>query len=479
VKRLLLACILLIGLGTPAWADFQAGRDAYERGEFAAALGIWRPLAKDGDARAQHWLGFAYAKGRGVAKDYARAATWFAKAAKHGHAQSQKFLGDLFRRGRGVTKNLSAARKWYQVAADQGQKDDKKALARLKRAPGPSGTEPIQVVHNGVQLIAFPPKADVKRDIELVASDVASDRIRVGLDYILDRSPFSTAASETLKKAGFVQIYYDPNFRSRAAGSLTIAVFLPEFYKAGSKDPNDRRFVVKIGPNGIKWPTDELAAIIVHELVGHGMQQFKGRWEKVRNLDLECEAYLYQEKFYQDIGIDKEKREVVGFRKALETHFCTEFKAYMRRRDASLMKMWDVLDPDVPKLLAIFEDYTDHLGATGVAAKAIGTARDQQRKAFAKLLKKAESEGDAVMQYKIGIHSREGVGTGRDPGESVRWLTLAARQGHASAQLETGVAYETGRGVAKDLGAARRWYVKAAKQGNKQAQDHVARLASQ
>ena len=229
------------------------------------------------------------------------------------------------------------------------------------------------------------------------------DRVKQGLDFILGRSPFSSAVIKILKQNGYVQIYYDPNFRSRAAGALTIAVFLPKFYKHGATDPNDKRFVVKIGPNGIKWPTDELAAILVHELVGHGMQQFKGRWGNVRNLDLECEAYLYQEKFYQDIGIDKQKREVVGFRKSMETHFCSEFKTYMRGRDASLMAMWDILDPDVPKLLAIFEDYTEYLRESGVAGKAIGAARVQQRKAFAKLLKSAEAKGDAAMQFRIGI----------------------------------------------------------------------------
>jgi TPR repeat protein len=83
------------------------------------------------------------------------------------------------------------------------------------------------------------------------------------------------------------------------------------------------------------------------------------------------------------------------------------------------------------------------------------------------------------MQFRIGIHFREGVGTGRDLAQSVRWLTQAARQGHAPAQLQLGLAYETGRGVARDLDAAKRWYGASAKQGNKQAKENVARLNKQ
>ncbi len=53
MKRVALAVALLIGLATPSQADFQAGVAAHERGDYATALRLFRPLAEEGDADAQ------------------------------------------------------------------------------------------------------------------------------------------------------------------------------------------------------------------------------------------------------------------------------------------------------------------------------------------------------------------------------------------------------------------------------------------
>jgi TPR repeat protein len=62
-----LSVILLLLFSTTCWsADFQKGRDAYKRGDYATALKEWTPLAEQGDAEAQFNLGSMYEKGRGV-----------------------------------------------------------------------------------------------------------------------------------------------------------------------------------------------------------------------------------------------------------------------------------------------------------------------------------------------------------------------------------------------------------------------------
>ncbi len=53
----------IVCLAAPAWADFQAGVDAYELGDYATALHEWRPLADRGVAEAQYNLGVLYARG--------------------------------------------------------------------------------------------------------------------------------------------------------------------------------------------------------------------------------------------------------------------------------------------------------------------------------------------------------------------------------------------------------------------------------
>src|SRR5216684_1314717 len=57
------------------------GLDAYRNHDYAAALRYWRPLADEGDATAQGYLGMLYVNGRGVPQDYVQALMWFSLAA--------------------------------------------------------------------------------------------------------------------------------------------------------------------------------------------------------------------------------------------------------------------------------------------------------------------------------------------------------------------------------------------------------------
>jgi TPR repeat protein len=111
----------IICLTMPAWADFQAGMDANNRGDYATALREWRPLAEQGDALAQYNLGVLYRKGRGVPQDDVQARQWYEKAAAQGQAKAQYNLGTLFLNGGGVPKDYQQALRWFRMAADQGE----------------------------------------------------------------------------------------------------------------------------------------------------------------------------------------------------------------------------------------------------------------------------------------------------------------------------------------------------------------------
>ena len=86
LRSALAALALLAALLAPAAfaAEFGEGKKAMNRGDYAAALEIWRPLAEKGDADAQYNLGHLYRQGLGVPKDLAQAAWWYAKAAGRG-----------------------------------------------------------------------------------------------------------------------------------------------------------------------------------------------------------------------------------------------------------------------------------------------------------------------------------------------------------------------------------------------------------
>jgi TPR repeat protein len=76
-----------------AWED---GAAAYRAGDYHKAVRLWKPLAGQGDVRAQAQLGGMYLTGKGVPKDDFKAVHWFTKAAKQGHAGAQFRLGLMY-----------------------------------------------------------------------------------------------------------------------------------------------------------------------------------------------------------------------------------------------------------------------------------------------------------------------------------------------------------------------------------------------
>ncbi len=85
----------IVSLAVPAWANYSAGMSVYNRGDYATALREWRPLAEQGDARAQYNLGLMYYNGQGVGHNYVTARQWYEKAAAQGVAQAQFNLASL------------------------------------------------------------------------------------------------------------------------------------------------------------------------------------------------------------------------------------------------------------------------------------------------------------------------------------------------------------------------------------------------
>lgn len=86
-----------------------------------AALKEFRPLAAQGDARAQFELGYMYERGKGVPQDYVEAASWFHKSAAQGNASAQFYLGQMYDIGKGVHQSYQEAASWYRKSAEQGE----------------------------------------------------------------------------------------------------------------------------------------------------------------------------------------------------------------------------------------------------------------------------------------------------------------------------------------------------------------------
>ena len=90
---------------------------AFDRANYATALKVWLPLAKDGDAAAQTYVGEIFEKGLGVPPDHAAAAEWYRRAADSGSSRAAINLGALYEQGLGVPKDVAQALNWYRRAA--------------------------------------------------------------------------------------------------------------------------------------------------------------------------------------------------------------------------------------------------------------------------------------------------------------------------------------------------------------------------
>jgi TPR repeat protein len=123
-RSLALSVVVALSLHAQAIAGpFEDATAAYQRGDFAMALELTRPLAEQGDVRAQFNLATIYYNGRGVKQDHAEAAKWFREAAEQGDIQAQRYLGFMYANGQGVARDDREAVKWYGLAAEQGDAD--------------------------------------------------------------------------------------------------------------------------------------------------------------------------------------------------------------------------------------------------------------------------------------------------------------------------------------------------------------------
>ncbi len=121
MRHLLTVAALAVMLALPVAAqDFEKGVEAVQRGDYATALREWRPLAEQGDVKAQHNLGHMYYLGVGVPQDFAEAMKLFRKAADQGNADVTFFLGVMYHNGQGVPQDYAEAAMWLDLAARQG-----------------------------------------------------------------------------------------------------------------------------------------------------------------------------------------------------------------------------------------------------------------------------------------------------------------------------------------------------------------------
>ena len=111
---------------------YDEGVAAFNAGHDNQAFQLVKPLADDGDAKAQNFVGFLYSIGIGDDPSAKSAAKYYKLAAEQGNQNAQENLARQYFSGQGVEKSEELAIKWYEKAAFQGSKTAEKELHKLR-----------------------------------------------------------------------------------------------------------------------------------------------------------------------------------------------------------------------------------------------------------------------------------------------------------------------------------------------------------
>jgi TPR repeat protein len=139
-------------------AQNEMGLAANDDHRYAEAFKWFQLAAKQGLAKAQLSVGYAYDEGLGVTKDQVEAVHWYALAAAQGNAQAEFNLGMCYHHGEGVEStdpalNRSLAIKWFSLALSHGNKGAANGLGLVyEHASSADYKEALQWYRKGAEL---------------------------------------------------------------------------------------------------------------------------------------------------------------------------------------------------------------------------------------------------------------------------------------------------------------------------------------
>jgi len=95
VAGALVAAAQVLGATGALAGPWEDGMAAYNRGDYAPAIQLFRPLARQGNARAQAAIGAMYRRGQGVAKSSAHAFMWLSLASARGDTRAKAEMEEM------------------------------------------------------------------------------------------------------------------------------------------------------------------------------------------------------------------------------------------------------------------------------------------------------------------------------------------------------------------------------------------------
>jgi hypothetical protein len=128
----MLLCLAIFS--NPAAADrLRNGIRAFAAHDYVTAARIFTDLAPLGDPRAQTYLGYMFANGKGVPQNYMVAAGWYRCASQQGYPAAQYMLGLMYDKAQGVPQDYVIAYALLNLAV-AGAGPEREHWARIRDA---------------------------------------------------------------------------------------------------------------------------------------------------------------------------------------------------------------------------------------------------------------------------------------------------------------------------------------------------------
>ncbi|MFO7878301.1 MAG: peptidoglycan-binding protein [Desulfovermiculus sp.] len=126
---------LLLCAPVSAYADYGDGLYQYLHGHYDKAINEFKPLAQEGNPKAQYILGSMYANGQGVLQDYVQAHAWLNLAAAQGHEKASLYRNEIAQKmnSNQVAQAQQLATQFQSQAEKQEtQKTDKELIVSIQ-----------------------------------------------------------------------------------------------------------------------------------------------------------------------------------------------------------------------------------------------------------------------------------------------------------------------------------------------------------
>ena len=409
VVTLLISLVLPTGLLA---ADIDAGYAAHSRGDYAAALREFRPLAEQGNASAQTSLGFMYSKGRGVQQDHAEALMWYRKAANQNYAQAQYNLGIKYRKGEGVRQDYAEAARWYRKAAEQ---------------------------------------------------DNAQAQYNLGLLYANGQGVHQDYAEAARW------------YRKAAGQGLAIAQnILGLLYADGQGVRQDHAEAVKWYRKAANQNYAQAQSNLGMSYAdGKGVQQDYAEavswYRKAAEQDNANGQTNMGFMYYNGQGVQQNYTEALKwYRKAAE-----QDKAPAQATLGLMYYNGEGVKRDYTEALKWYRKAANQGDASAQSSVGLiyylGQGVRQDYTAALRWFRKAANQGDASGQTSLGFMYAKGHGVQQDRSEALIWYRKAANQNYSRAQFNLGLSYAAGKGVQQNYTEAHKWFNLASAQGLEKA----------